>query len=422
MLWFVCFFNHADRQSIGSVFPILEQEFGFDKVQLGLIGSAFTWVYAPGSPLAGVLADRFSRKFIILGGCVVWSFFTMSTAWCGSLGEFLTVRALTGLGETLYFPAAMSLISDYHSRDTRSRAMSWHQSAVYAGTILGSWITASIAEKMGWRYPFYFFGPAGMVLAIVLFSTLREPRRGAADFAGGAFPAPGTPIGERLSCKETLAVIFRTPVAALLMVAFLAANFVAVIVLVWTPTFLFTKFNFSLSDAGLSGTIYIHLSSAICVPFAGHLADRLARHYAGGRMAVQAAGLALGALCVALVGQTGSVVTLLVAMVAFGICKGFYDSGISASLYDVIQPRARGTAAGLLNAIGWCGGALGPLFVGMVVKHGSKPRDWQNMSDAIAWCGGAYLLAALLVLAAIFLMGRAPNRNSGQCTLSYGRD
>lgn len=139
------------------------------------------------------------------------------------------------------------------------------------------------------------------------------------------------------------------------MFAFLAANFVAVIVLVWTPTFLFTKFNFSLSAAGLSGTIYIHLSSAICVPVAGHLADRLARRYAGGRMAVQAAGLALGAVCVAWVGQTGSVVTLIVAMVAFGICKGFYDSGISASLFDVIEPHVRGTAAGLLNAIGWCG-------------------------------------------------------------------
>jgi len=108
MLWFVCFFNYADRQSISSVFPLLEKEFHFNKVQLGLIGSVFAWVYAGFALAAGLLADRVSRKRIILGACVVWSIFTLATAWCRSLPSFLWVRALTGLGETLYFPAVMS--------------------------------------------------------------------------------------------------------------------------------------------------------------------------------------------------------------------------------------------------------------------------------------------------------------------------
>ena len=77
MLWFICFFNYADRQAIFSVFPKLKEEFGFDKVQLGLIGSAFMWVYAAGAPLAGVICDRFRRKDLILGGCLFWSFVTM---------------------------------------------------------------------------------------------------------------------------------------------------------------------------------------------------------------------------------------------------------------------------------------------------------------------------------------------------------
>ena len=125
MLWFVCLFNYADRQAISSVFPLLKKEFGFDAMQLGLIGSAFAWVYAAGAPMAGLIADRLKRKWLIVGACIVWSCFTLATAWCHDLTSLVAVRALTGLGETFYFPAAMALVSDYHSRRTRSRALSW---------------------------------------------------------------------------------------------------------------------------------------------------------------------------------------------------------------------------------------------------------------------------------------------------------
>jgi MFS family permease len=399
MLWFVCFFNYADRQAISSVLPLLSRDFGFDDVQLGLIGSAFAWVYAAAAPAAGVFADRLARKRLIVAACVVWSFFTLATAWCGNLSSLVTVRALTGLGETFYFPAAMALISDYHSRHTRSRAMSWHQSAVYAGTILGSWLAAVLAERSGWRLPFLLFGPAGVLLAVVLSRCLHEPQRGAAEETASL-------AGEKLSIGETLRVIFRTPAAMLLMAGFFCANFVAVIFLTWTPKFLVEKFHYSIGAAGLTGTIYIHLASAVSVPLAGLLADRFVRRFAGGRMMVQAVGLLAGAAFVFLVGTTTSTTTLLLAMTCFGLCKGFYDSGIFASLYDTIEPRARGTAAGLMNTVGWGGGALGPLFVGFASKYGGKPTPVDNMSDAIAFGGAVYLVAAGLIFAAMLLFTR----------------
>jgi MFS family permease len=190
------------------------------------------------------------------------------------------------------------------------------------------------------------------------------------------------------------------------MLAFLGANFVAVIFLTWTPTFLKEKFGFSLGAAGLSGTVYIHLASAIAVPVAGLLADRFARRYAAGRMAVQVAGLVVGAIFVFLVGKTNSVGTLLLSMSLFGLCKGFYDSGIFASMYDAIEPRARGTAAGLMNTVGWGGGALGPLFVGWASKYGGKPTAVENMSDAIAFGGLIYLVAAGLIVVAVLLFNK----------------
>ena len=407
MLWFVCFFNYADRQAISSVLPLLAREFSFDPVQLGLIGSAFAWVYAALAPVAGVVADRAVRQRVLVWACVVWSLFTLATAGCGNLAMFVSVRALTGLGETFYFPAAMALISDYHSRQTRSRAMSWHQSAVYAGTILGSWVAAVLAERCGWRVPFFLFGPMGFALALVLTKWLREPRRGAAEDTVGAAAAEG---GQRLSVAETLRLIVRTPAAMLLMGGFLCANFVAVIFLTWTPTFLVEKFHYAIGAAGLTGTVYIHLASALAVPFAGWLADRWVRRWAAGRMLVQTLGLLFGAVLVFVVGKTSHTAMLLAAMTGFGLCKGFYDSGIFASLYDVIEPRARGTAAGLMNTVGWGGGALGPLFFGYAAKYGGKESAVANMSNAIAFGSLFYLAAAACLVSAMLVFVRSLRR------------
>jgi MFS family permease len=404
MLWLVCCFNYADRQSIFSVFPKLKEEYGLDAVQLGLIGSAFMWLYAFVAPLAGFIGDRVARKHLILGGCLFWSAVTALTGFCAKFWQFVTVRALTGLGETFYFPASLSLISDYHGRRTRSRALALHQSGVYVGTILGGWLGAWFAERHGWRTGFYFFGAAGVVLALILFRFLREPARGAAD-ASADQTAPAPVPAAAPSVREVLQIILSKPTAWLLMIVFLGANFVATIFLTWTPTFLVEKFDFKLIAAGLSGSVFIHLASAVSAPCGGWMADGLARKFVGGRMMVQAAGLFGGAAFVALVGLTENVATLLLAMTLFGLCKGLYDSNIWASLYDVIEPRARSTVTGVVNAVGWGGGALGPMFVGIATKYGRHASAVANMSEAIA-CGAViYVLGGLLLL--FIIVGRA---------------
>ena len=131
----------------------------------------------------------------------------------------------------------------------------------------------------------------------------------------------------------------------------MAANFVAAIFLIWTPTFLVEKFHFKLTAAGLSGSVFINVASAVSVPIGGWLADRWALRRAGGRILVQAAGLLAGSVFVFYVGATKSVGLLLVTMTLFGFCKGFYDSNIFASIFDVVEPRARATAAGLMVSV-----------------------------------------------------------------------
>ena len=411
MLWLVCFFNYADRQAIYAVFPLLEQEFGFDKLQLGLIGSAFMWVYAAGAPFAGFIADRVKRVHLILGGCIFWSLVTVATAWCGRLWQFVTVRALEGFGETFYFPASMSLTADYHGPRTRSRAFALHQSSVYAGTILGSWLGAVLGERYGWRTGFFAFGMAGAVVAALLYTFLREPERGAADreesAADSAVAGHHTAAVAPLGVRQTAGVVLRRPAVPLLMLAFLGANFVATIFLTWTPTFLKEKFGYSLGAAGLNGTLFIHLASAVAAPLAGIAADRLARRFTGGRLLVQAGGLLVGAGFVATVGLCSTTPVLIAAMTAFGLCKGCYDSGIFASLFDQVEPRARASIAGLMNTVGWGGGALGPVFVGWATHAAGKAGEVDAMSRSIAAGGFVYLVCAGLLIAALLLSRRS---------------
>src|SRR5580692_3298760 len=107
MLWWIAFFNYADRQSVFSLFPLLSREFHLDDVQLGLLGSSFAAVYGITAPLAGFVVDRMRRKTAILGGLRIWSLICIATAVSQSFAQLLFFRAAEGLGETVYFPASM---------------------------------------------------------------------------------------------------------------------------------------------------------------------------------------------------------------------------------------------------------------------------------------------------------------------------
>jgi MFS family permease len=396
MLWFICFFNYADRQAIFSIFPKLEEEFQFNKAELGLIGAAFTWVYALTAPLAGQVGDRFPRKWVILVGLYVWSAITGFTALCSKVWHFVLVRGAEGLGETFYFPASMSLISDYHGKLTRSRAMSLHQTSVYAGTIGGGAFAGWMGMHFGWRWPFVVLAVAGILLGLLLARFIREPRRNEAEQSeSGEFLIEAEP--ERMPLGQFLVEIVRTPTALILVIVFFGANFVALVFLTWMPTFLKEKYHLNLAAAGFGATFYLQVASMFGSMMGGILADRWRRSMAGGRILVQGLGLLLGAPFIFLCGYTREIGILVGAMTLFGLCKGIYDSNIWASLYDVVPPSRRGTAVGMMNMIGWFGGGLGSLTIGVAVNQG------MTMSVAISSTALIYTSVSLLLFAAALI-------------------
>src|SRR5690349_16282703 len=236
MLWCVCFFNYADRQAIFSVFPLLQHDLRLSDFELGLAGSSFMWMYALFGPVAGWLGDRLSRKKLILGALIFWSLVTAGTAFSHVFWQLMVFRGLGGLGEAFYFPAAMSVLADYHGAPTRSRAMALHQSGVYAGTIGGGVCAGWLGEHFGWRPMFAWFGLLGIALALVLFVLLREPVRSGAGKEMGSHQ-PFVPVLRRL--------VTSTPVL-LLILAFVGANFVAMVFLTWMPSYLHRAFGMNL--------------------------------------------------------------------------------------------------------------------------------------------------------------------------------
>ena len=274
MLWCISLFNYADRQAIFSVFPLLEREMHLSSVQLGLLGSAFAWIYGICAPFAGQIVDRVSRTKAILFGLHAWSAICIATGFSRSFTHLFAFRAAEGLGETFYYPASMSLISDYHGKATRSRAMGLHQTSVYAGTIAGGFFAGLIGQQYGWRWSFYVFGGLGSLLGFVLHRYLVEPPRGAAD----AKPV----VTSEMSYSEFLRILLTTPTALLLMAAFLCMNFVAVVLLSWMPKFLYDTYKLDLASAGLGATLFAQAGSMAGAPLGGWLADSLRARYPSG--------------------------------------------------------------------------------------------------------------------------------------------
>lgn len=406
MLWCIAFFNYADRQAVYSVFPLLTREFHLTDTQLGMLGSSFAWVYGLSAPLAGSMVDRIQRKTAILCGLEIWSLVCMATAMSRNFVQLLLFRGAEGLGETVYFPASMSLIGDYHGKATRSRAMGTHQTSVYVGVIAGGYFSGLIAEHFGWRSSFLIFGGCGAALGIAIYKFLVEPSRGAADLADMSDKETAG-VRRKVPILEFCRMIRANPTVLLCMAAFMCENFTAMVIFTWMPSFLYRKFHLSLAIAALTATLYIQIMSMVGSPLGGWLADTLRKRMPGGRILVQSIGIFLEAPFAVLCALTGSMEWLISGLLLWGLFQGFYQANIFASVFDVIPPEARGTATGFMNMMGWlAGGGSAPVVVGILA-------DRMGLSHAIAVTATAYVLAsALLLVAALGFARRDTERMS----------
>lgn len=396
MLWLCGFFNYADRMAVNAVFPLLKTEFQLSNVQLGLLASSFMIVYAVSAPFSGYLVDRASRRFVIATGLAFWSLICAATGLARSFGQLIFLRGAEGLGESFYFPASMTILADYHPPTSRSRAMSIHQTSVYLGTAGGMALAGQLAQGYGWRMPFLFLGLTGTVYAVWLWTQIVEPVRGKSEqkdtlAAPYAEPPDDEIAPPRSNLGANLAEIMTTPSAALLLAAFVGANFVATAFMTWLPMFLTEAFGLGVASSSLTSTTW-SLASLVGVLAGGVLADLGARRV-GGRMRVQGFALLAAGPLVFWVSRAGTLPLVVVALAGVGFCKGVYDASIFASLFDVTRPSIRGTASGLMNTVGWTGGALAPVVIGLLSER-------YGLASAIGATAPVYIVAGFLAIGA----------------------
>ena len=316
------------------------------------------------------MVDRVTRRILIPVGLAIWSLIAAATGLSRSFGQLVFFRAAEGLGESIYFPASVSFLADYHgpgdplprTGDSSDERLRRHRRwRVLAGRL---------ARHFGWRSPFLVLGLVGAAYAIVLGFILVEPARGQSEEAKqrrldlDLDDELGKGVKPREDIWDKVVRVLTNRNAVLLLCVFIGANFVAAAFLTWLPTFIYRKFSLDVADSSLTSTVW-PLASLVGALCGGWMADLAARHRKGGRILVQSFGLILGAPFVFLAGWSSSLSMVVAALAAAGLCKGIYDANIFASLFDVIHPEDRGTAAGLMNSVGWTGGSLAPIAVGL---------------------------------------------------------
>ncbi len=382
LLWIAYFVNQADRQVFNVVLPLIRADLHLTDMQIGLIATIFNLTFARLVPLSGYIGDVYNRKWIIVGSILFWSVATMLTGLSSSVWMLVLMRSIaTGGGEAFFAPANYSLLAGYH-KSTRAFAMSVHQTSYYAGVIVSSYLAGYIGERYGWRNAFYIFGAVGLVHGLVLVFRLKDNR-----FSEQA-NAP-----EGVGFSEAIKVIFRTPTALSLTIAFCGLIFVLVGYLTWTPTYLYEKFGMSLSMAGFNSMFYTHLSAFAGILIAGKFSDRLAGRKPAVRLLMQGAGLFLAAPFIVMIGSSGTLMAVYTGFAGFGFARAFFDANTYAILYDVIPEKFHSSASGIMITIGFAVGSFAPLVLGYL-----KPV--LGLSFGISALAAVWVLSGILLIVA----------------------
>ena len=404
LLWIVALLNYMDRQMLSTMRPFLEADIPElrSATNFGYLMAIFLWVYAGVSPVAGWLADRIGRKGLIVTGLLVWSGVTYGMAYARSYEVLYGLRAVMGVSEALYIPAALSLITDYHGDKSRSLAIGIHMTGLYAGQALGGF-GATVAAAFSWPATFRAFGLVGIVYSGVLALWLRE--RGSGALAAGTLPV-GTPVaGTRVAGSPvangpgTIAPsadpIPSRPRGAgsgllslfpfwVLLLCFAAASLPGWAVKNWLPTLFSINLQTGMERAGPISTISIALSSLIGVLLGGLLSDRWVQTNSRGRVYTGAIGLALTIPALCLLGVAGSMALSVAVALCFGVGYGMYDANNMPLLCQFVPDGSRATAYGLMNTVGVVAGAVITGLLGKSTDAGGLGSSFALLSVFVA--------------------------------------
>ena len=348
LLFPVALLNYLDRQMLATMKASMVGDIPTiaNKADWGLILGSFKWTYAILSPFGGYIADRLSRRWVITASLFIWSTVTWWTGHATTFNELLTARALMGISEAFYIPAALALITEYHPGRTRSRAVGVHQAGIYIGQIVGGFAGyAADSPDHGWRWAFSTCGMIGVIYALPLLAALRDPPRPVVD---AAQPNRSAGVVRGLLGNRNF---------ILLVLYFTLPAIAGWVVRDWMPEILREKFNLGQGKAGVSAILFVQIASLFGALIGGTLADRWSRTTSRGRIYTSAIGMMLFLPALFGVGNASTLGIAIMGLIIFGLGWGFFDCNNMPILCQIARPEWRATGYGIMNLVSIsCGG------------------------------------------------------------------
>lgn len=385
LLWVVALLNYMDRQMLSTMREAMQIDIAEleTAVNFGRLMAIFLWIYGLISPFAGAIADRVSRKWLIIGSLGVWSAVTLMMGYCTTYNQIFWLRALMGVSEALYIPAGLSLIADYHAGKSRSFAIGVHMTGLYLGQAVGGF-GATLAEAFSWQQTFHWFGLVGVLYAFVLVFLLHEKRVEKPE-AASVQPSVKIPV------LKGFGLIFSNIAFWVILFFFASTSLPGWATKNWLPTLFSESLGIPMAQAGPISTITIAVSSFIGILIGGPLSDKWVKKNLKGRVYTSAIGLAMMIPALVLLGLGSGMVAAVSAGLFFGIGYGMFDTNNMPILCQFVPSHLRATAYGIMNMTGVVMGAISTEILGSWADGG-------NLGLAFAVLGGITALALVVQL------------------------
>ena len=383
-LAFLClafFFYMSDRQLFGLLVPLIQEETGMSKVQIGFIDTVLYWVVALMMPFSGFAGDRWPRTRVISAAILGWGALTLATGFMGGLVGFVLLRSIACTGvQTFYGPSAYALMADEH-KTTRTTALSLHQGAMYTGMLTSGALVAVILVHFGsWRWVYFLFGGATILVGIAFAAVFwRDGRMAAAS--------------QKKSIAAGMKAFFGNPAALCAGSGYVALIFAANACMSWAPTFIAEKFSLDVGTVGKGVMFGPNLAAMITVLTAGFVTDFFVRRFPRFRLCIQIAALLCGVPLFAVFGFAHSAGMCFAVLVGWGIVRGLFQSNTFTSIFDVVPAESRASAVGFVNVFAYVIGSFAPVLFGFI-SHRWGVRGFEV---------GFASLGALLVVAAAMM-------------------
>lgn len=387
LLWIVALLNYMDRQMLSTMRDAMQIDISEleSAVNFGRLMAIFLWIYGLVSPFAGAIADRVSRKWLIIVSLGVWSAVTTLMSFCTNYNEVFWLRALMGVSEALYIPAALSLIADYHTGKSRSFAIGIHMTGLYLGQAVGGF-GATLAAAFSWQQTFHWFGVIGIAYAVLLMVLLYE-KRDVAQENISATPEQKIPV------LKGFGMIFSNMAFWVILFFFASTSLPGWATKNWLPTLFADSLNTPMSQAGPISTITIALSSFLGILAGGPLSDKWVKRNVKGRVYTSAIGLAMMIPALILLGLGKGMFAAVAAGLFFGIGYGMFDTNNMPILCQFVPSKLRATAYGIMNMTGVMMGAVCTQILGKWAEGGNL-----GLAFAVLGCIIAVALVAQITI------------------------